>query len=91
VPLLVPDAGELVVGAPFDLDAARRAGARAAEASRPISDARGPAEYRREVVAVLVARALHVAWLRATGRLSGPVPQHGLVHEAVDAAEGGAA
>ena len=79
VPLLVPEAAAVVVGAPLSAERAGRAGELASEASRPISDARGPAEYRRAVVSVLVARALHLAWRRATGEWDGPVPPHGVV------------
>jgi hypothetical protein len=48
--------------------------ARAATACSPITDARGTAEYRRQVVAVLVPRALHISWLRATGSWPAGVP-----------------
>ncbi len=68
VPLLVGDAAEAVVGTELSAEAAEEAGARAAAACSPITDARGTAEYRRQVVAVLVPRALHISWLRATGR-----------------------
>ena len=71
VPLLVPEAAEAVLGAELTDESAAEAGARAAAACSPISDARGTAEYRRDVTAVLVRRALRIAWLRATG--SGPV------------------
>jgi carbon-monoxide dehydrogenase medium subunit len=81
VPLLVSDAGAPVVGRPFDVEAARRAGQIAAAAARPITDARGTAEYRRRVVEVLVARALHIAWRRATGTWHGRVPPHGRLDE----------
>ena len=67
VPLLVGQAAEVVVGTELSPEAAREAGALAAAACSPISDARGTADYRRQVVAVLVARALRIAWLRATG------------------------
>jgi len=89
VPLLAPEAGAAVVGAPWSDDRAHRAGDLAAEVSRPISDARGPAEYRRAVVRVLVARALRLAWLRATGDWTGPVPQHGIVGPASEAGDAG--
>ncbi|HLF67984.1 MAG TPA: xanthine dehydrogenase family protein subunit M [Gaiellaceae bacterium] len=67
VPLSVPEAGEAVLGTALDPEALAEAGSRAAAACSPISDARGTAEYRRQVVAVLVPRALRIAWLRATG------------------------
>jgi xanthine dehydrogenase FAD-binding subunit len=68
VPLLVPEAGEAVVGTELPAEAAAEAGARAAAACSPITDARGTAEYRRDVVSILTPRALRIAWLRATGR-----------------------
>jgi len=74
VPLLVGGAAEAVVGTELAPEAVQEAGARAAAACSPISDARGTADYRREVVSVLVARALHIAWLRATGSWPEGVP-----------------
>jgi carbon-monoxide dehydrogenase medium subunit len=81
VPLLVTDAAQAVVGSELDPDALAEAGARAAAACSPISDARGTADYRREVVAVLVGRALRIAWLRATGSWPAGVlaPPNGLL------------
>ncbi len=81
VPLLVGDAAEAVVGTELSVEAAAEAGARAASACSPISDARGTAEYRREVVSVLVPRALRIAWLRATGSWPAgvPAPIHGVL------------
>ena len=67
VPLLVPEAADAVVGGELTDESAAEAGVRAAAACSPISDARGTAEYRRDVTAVLVRRALRIAWLRATG------------------------
>lgn len=67
VPLLVAEAGEAVEGTELASEAVDEAGARAAAACSPITDARGTAEYRRQVAAVLVTRALRIAWLRATG------------------------
>jgi carbon-monoxide dehydrogenase medium subunit len=81
VPLLVDDAAAAIVGRPFDTTAAARAGAIAASAAAPITDARGTAEYRRAVVAALVPRALRIAWLRATGAWHGTVPTHGRLDE----------
>lgn len=67
VPLPVPEAAAAVVGTELTDASAEEAGRRAAAACSPISDARGTAEYRRQVTAVLVRRALRIAWLRATG------------------------
>lgn len=67
IPMLAPEAAEAVEGTEMTPETLERAGALAAAASSPISDARGTADYRRQVVAVLVARALRIAWLRATG------------------------
>lgn len=89
VPLLVPEAATAVVGSPWSAERARRAGELASEVSRPISDARGPAEYRRAIVRVLVARALRFAWRRATGDWIGSVPQHGVVTTAGEAGGAG--
>jgi CO/xanthine dehydrogenase FAD-binding subunit len=67
VPLRAVDAGASVEGTDMAPTALDEAGALAAAACSPISDARGTAEYRRQVVAVLTSRALRIAWLRATG------------------------
>ncbi|HUJ76122.1 MAG TPA: xanthine dehydrogenase family protein subunit M [bacterium] len=64
-PLLVPDAAQAVQGKKLDaatLDAAARA---ASQAAQPISDVRGPAEYRRHLAAVLTRRVLQLAAQRA--------------------------
>ncbi len=74
VPLLVGQAAETVVGTNLSEEIAEEAGRQAAAACSPISDARGTADYRREVVSVLVARALRIAWLRATGAWPQSVP-----------------
>ena len=74
VPLLVAAAADAVVGTECSAADAEEAGARAAAACSPITDARGTAEYRRQVVAVLVPRALHISWLRATGSWPAGVP-----------------
>lgn len=68
VPLLATEAAGAVEGTELGPEALAEAGALAAAACSPISDARGTAEYRRQVVAVLVERALRISWLRATGR-----------------------
>ena len=74
IPLSVPEAGEAVIGSPLTPESAAEAGARAAAACSPITDARGTAEYRRQVVAVLVTRALRIAWLRANGEWPAELP-----------------
>lgn len=60
-PLLVPVAGAKLIDGALD-DAALSAAAREARrAARPISDVRGSAEHRRELVEVLALRALRAA------------------------------
>lgn len=58
VPLRVERAEALLVGAPPGEALFAAVGAKAAQDSRPIDDTRGSAEYRRELVSVLVRRAL---------------------------------
>jgi carbon-monoxide dehydrogenase medium subunit len=48
-------------------DAARAAGQAVAAASRPISDVRGSADYRRAMAAVMTRRAVAAATARARG------------------------
>jgi CO/xanthine dehydrogenase FAD-binding subunit len=83
VPLLVEAAAEAVTGTELPPEAAERAGALAAAACSPITDARGTADYRRQVVSVLVPRALRIAWLRATGSWPAgvPAPINGVLSE----------
>jgi len=54
----VPAAEQALVGQRLDAATAQHAAALAAAAVTPIDDVRGSAEYRRELVATLVARAL---------------------------------
>ncbi|MBA2441942.1 MAG: xanthine dehydrogenase family protein subunit M [Rubrobacter sp.] len=58
-------AEESLRGQPPGEELYRRAGERAAEESEPIEDARGSAEYKRDLVRTLVARALERAVERA--------------------------
>ena len=60
-------AEELLEGRRPDAELYKRAGERAAQESEPAEDARGPVEYKRELVKVLVARALEKAVERAEG------------------------
>lgn len=64
-PIRAPKAEELLRGRQPDPELLEAAGRAAAEASRPISDVRASAEYRREMVAVLTRRAVREAWERA--------------------------
>jgi carbon-monoxide dehydrogenase medium subunit len=66
--LLVPAAGDALVGTTVDEDALARAADLARAAARPIDDKRGTAAYRRHVVGVLVKRAAATAAARAKGQ-----------------------
>ncbi|MFT7243096.1 MAG: CO/xanthine dehydrogenase FAD-binding subunit [Candidatus Azotimanducaceae bacterium] len=63
--LLVPEAAEALVGSKLDATALQAAADAASAASKPITDRRGTAEYRRHVVGVLVKRAAAIAGQRA--------------------------
>lgn len=66
-PLRVRDAEKVLNGKEFSIDLAKKAAQVAAEATRPISDHRASAEYRREMSNVLVKRAIIEAHERAEG------------------------
>lgn len=68
-PVLAEDAGAWLAGKNADADAFREAGDRARAAARPISDMRGPADYRTHLVGVLTERALATATRRAQATL----------------------
>ncbi len=61
------DAEEALHGQTPDDKAIAAAAAAAAKAAQPVSDLRGPAEYKRDMVRVLTQRALKKAIARATG------------------------
>jgi CO/xanthine dehydrogenase FAD-binding subunit len=63
----VPEAEAALVGTEGGAGPLAAAAAAAAEASRPISDVRGSADYRRAMAAVMTRRAVAVALARATG------------------------
>lgn len=65
IPKLVESAASLLVGRAAEPDAFEDAAATAAEAAEPISDIRGSAEFRQELVCVLTRRALATATDRA--------------------------
>jgi carbon-monoxide dehydrogenase medium subunit len=64
-PLRVPTAEEKLEGSTLDVEVLREAASVASLAAAPISDVRGSAEHRRELVSVLAMRALTSAWERA--------------------------
>ena len=68
VPLFVRQVGELLAGRQVDEAAIEEAAQAAQEAVRPISDMRGPADFRRHLAGVLTRRALRGAVDRACGR-----------------------
>ncbi len=65
IPKLVESAAAALVGQPADADAFAAAADAAMQAAQPISDIRGSAEFRRELVPVLTRRALEKASRRA--------------------------
>lgn len=64
-PLYVPEAGAALAGQVANEEAIAKAAKIAQEAAKPISDMRGTAEYRKQLVAVLTRRALNQAIERA--------------------------
>ena len=65
-----PEAEEFLRGAPATGESFTRAGEIAAEHCRPVSDQRGPADYKRHLVRELTARVLRLAVSRARGQAS---------------------
>ena len=65
--LLVSEAADALIGTMLDEDALQAAATAASDASSPITDRRGTAEYRRQIVGVLVKRAAKIAATRAKG------------------------
>ena len=63
--LLVPAAGDALIGSKLDDAALEKAGKACSAAASPISDTRGTADYRRSIVAVLCRRASKIAGERA--------------------------
>jgi aerobic carbon-monoxide dehydrogenase medium subunit len=64
------EAEEFLLGRPADEQTLARAGEIAAEHCRPVSDLRGPADYKRHLVHELTTRVLRVAVQRARGLAS---------------------
>ena len=65
--ILARQAGDSLIGKKLDAAAIDNAARLAIEASKPIDDMRGTAEYRRHIVGVLTRRALEGAAQRARG------------------------
>jgi carbon-monoxide dehydrogenase medium subunit len=60
-PIRVPQAEAILAGKALTEEVIEEAAEQAAEAARPISDMRGSAEYRKEIVKVLTRRTLKMA------------------------------
>jgi carbon-monoxide dehydrogenase medium subunit len=67
VPIKARDAEQSLLGRSLDDASIHQAADLAATAAQPISDTRGPAEYKRDMVRTLTVRALRKALSRATG------------------------
>ena len=67
-PIQASEAEAVLKGKRPDETAVRRASELAAAAAQPSDDLRGPAEYKRDLIRVLTARALRKALERAEGR-----------------------
>lgn len=66
-PIKARDTEQSLLGKPLDEARVHSAADLAAAASQPVSDTRGPAEYKRDMVRTLTVRALRKALARATG------------------------
>lgn len=66
-PIKAHNAEQALLGKPLDDPSIHQAAELAATAAQPISDSRGPAEYKRDMVHTLTVRALRKAFSRATG------------------------
>jgi carbon-monoxide dehydrogenase medium subunit len=66
-PIKARDAEQSLLGKPLDDASIHQAADLAAAASQPVSDTRGPVEYKRGMVRTLTVRALRKALARTTG------------------------
>jgi CO/xanthine dehydrogenase FAD-binding subunit len=66
--LLVPEAGQALIGGRLDQAALERMEAAVEAACRPISDKRGTAQYRTAIAAVMARRSAAIAYARAMDR-----------------------
>jgi len=69
-PIRATEAEELLLGKVLDADLAAQAAEVAARATAPITDIRGSADYRREVVQSVLPAVLRTAHCRARGACS---------------------
>ena len=67
-PLFAEAAGQALVGSTVDDAAIAKAADEAKKITDPVSDLRGPADYRTHVAGVMVQRAIAAALARASGR-----------------------
>jgi carbon-monoxide dehydrogenase medium subunit len=65
------EAEEFLRGAPATEESFARAGELAAASCRPVSDQRGPADYKRHLARELTIRSLRRAWQRAVQQSAG--------------------
>lgn len=65
-PIRAKEAEALITGGALEDEVLEKAATAAMEASKPITDIRGPADYRRKMVGVLTKRAVRQAWERAS-------------------------
>lgn len=75
-PLFAQAAGDVLAGQPVNEDSIAKAVAAARELATPITDMRGPAEYRTHLVGVLTERVLNAAVSRARGEAICYKPGH---------------
>lgn len=68
-PLRAPQAEALLRGQEFSEELLREAGAVAQDATDPLSDSRGSADYKRSMAGVFVRRAVTQAWQQARATL----------------------
>jgi len=66
-PIRAPTVENKIRGRKMSEELIQEAGASSIEVAKPIDDVRGTAEYRRDMVGVLVKRAMREAWRRAGG------------------------
>jgi carbon-monoxide dehydrogenase medium subunit len=69
-PIRVPQAEAMLTGRVLTDEAIEEAAEKATEAARPISDIRGSAKYRKELVKVLTRRTLKRAWDAHASRIN---------------------